>query len=130
MRVLIVEDEFTSRRLLQRILSSYGDCDIAVDGKEALEAFSLAYEQGEAYDLVCLDIMMPEMDGREVLKAIRRNERERGITGLDGVKVIMTTAVRDSENIMGSFSDGCEGYILKPIDKAKILRQLRELGLI
>ena len=49
MRVLIVEDDFTSRKLLQKFLSPYGDCDIAVDGKEALEAYKMSWEIGRAH---------------------------------------------------------------------------------
>ena len=79
MKTLIVEDEFTSRRLLQKILAAYGECDIAIHGKEALEAFRLARDEREPYDLICLDIMMPEMDGQETLKMIRKTEEEMGI---------------------------------------------------
>ncbi|MCA1987263.1 MAG: response regulator, partial [Desulfovibrio sp.] len=65
MRVLIVEDDFTSRKLMQTILSPYGDCDVAVNGREAVEAFQNALNSAKPYDLVCMDIMMPEMDGQE-----------------------------------------------------------------
>ena len=130
MRVLIVEDQITSTELLKRTLSPYGHCDVAIDGKEAIEAFCLAWEEDQPYDLICLDIIMPEMDGREVLKAIRKKEKEMGIRGLDGVTVIMTTVLADSENIMGAFRDGCEAYIVKPIDEQKLLQQVRDLGLI
>ena len=130
MRVLIVEDQTTSTELLKRTLSPYGHCDVAIDGKEAIEAFYLAWEEDQPYDLICLDIIMPEMDGREVLKAIRKKEKEMGIRGLDGVTVIMTTVLADSENIMGAFRDGCEAYIVKPIDEQKLLQQVRDLGLI
>ena len=67
MKTLIVEDEPTSRLLLQAILSGYGDCDIATDGEEAVEAFRSALEQGVPYNLVCMDIMMPKLDGHEAL---------------------------------------------------------------
>lgn len=130
MKYLIVEDDFAGRRLLQRYLSDYGECDIAVDGKEAVEAFRQALEDNEPYDLICLDIMMPNMDGRDALKAIRQIENERGIRGLDGVKVIMTTALGDSKNVVGSFREGCEAYIVKPIEKKKFLEEMEKLGLI
>ena len=130
MKYLIVEDDFAGRRLLQRYLSDYGQCDIAVDGKEAVEAFRQALEENEPYDLICLDIMMPNMDGRDALKAIRQIENERGIRGLDGVKVIMTTALGDSKNVVGSFREGCEAYIVKPIEKKKFLGEMEKLGLI
>lgn len=130
MKCLIVEDDFTSRRLLKTYLSDYSDCDIAVDGNEAIEAFTLATNEKEPYDLICLDIMMPNMDGHDALRAIRQIESERGIEGLDCVKVIMTTALDDSKNVMGSFRDGCEVYIVKPVKKDKLLEEMENLGVI
>lgn len=130
MRTLIVEDDFVCRRLLQKLLSPYGDCDITINGKEAIEAFLLALDEDESYDLICLDIMMPEMDGQEALKKIREIEKEKGILGLDGVKVIMTTALKDSKNVFGAFKTGCEGYLVKPIDKKKLIEEIKKLELI
>ena len=130
MRILVAEDDFVSRRILQVILSPYGICDIAADGEEAIQAFKVAFEEGELYDLVCLDIMMPGADGQEVLKIIRRIEKENCIGGLDGAKVLMVTALNDGDNIMKAFREQCEGYITKPVDKQRLLGQLRELKLI
>jgi two-component system chemotaxis response regulator CheY len=129
-KILIVEDEFGSRKLLQKFLSPYGVCDMAVDGAEAVEAFSLALREKEPYDLICLDIMLPKMDGQEVLKEVRKMEKENGIHGLDGVKVIMTTALDDSKNIMEAFKSQCESYITKPIAKQKLLDEMKGLGLL
>ena len=130
MKCLIVEDDFAARRLLQRYLSGYGDCDIAVDGNEAVEAFRQATDEKEPYELICLDIMMPNMDGREALKLIRQIESEHGISGLDCVKVIMTTALEDPKNVIGSFREGCEAYIVKPVKKDKLLEEMENLGLV
>ena len=130
MRTLIVEDEFTSRKLLQSLLAPYGHCDIAVDGKEAIEAFRLAWKENHPYDLICLDIMLPKMDGQEALNEIRRLEAERGIHGLSRVKIIMVTALGDSENIMKAFKGQCEAYLVKPIYKEKLLKEIRPLGLL
>ena len=76
MRVLIIDDDFISRRLVQRILSAYGDCEIAVDGVEAIRAFELAWDEGKPYDLICMDIVMPHIDGQEARKEKQRNVRE------------------------------------------------------
>jgi two-component system chemotaxis response regulator CheY len=130
MRILIVEDEFTSRAILLKFLSSYGVCEVAVNGKEALSAVENAITENEPYDLICLDIMMPELDGREVLKTIRDSENKRNIWGQDAVKVIMTSGKSDPKSIIGSFKDGCEAYLYKPIDKQKLINHLSELGLI
>ncbi len=131
MRVLIVEDDFTSRKLLQMILTPHGECDIAVNGEECVDAFKLALREGKPYDLVCLDIMMPHKDGHQALKDIRAIERERGIKGSDEVKVIMTTALDDPKNVVEAYyKGGATSYIPKPIDKHMFLHLLRNLGLI
>ena len=129
LKILIVEDDFTCRKLLQTFLSEYGDCFVAINGHEAVEAVRETLDEGQPYDLICLDIMMPEMDGHEALEAIRQIENEHGIAGLDGVKVIMTTALGDSKNVIGAFRTGCEAYIVKPVSKEKLLEEMEKLGL-
>ncbi|OQX08826.1 MAG: hypothetical protein BWK76_23055 [Desulfobulbaceae bacterium A2] len=131
MKCLVVEDEFISRTLLTELLSSYGTCHVATNGLEAVEAFQNAMEDGQPYDLICLDIMMPHLNGQEALQRIRALEAESGLSGLDMVKVIMTTALDDSKNIMQAFTKGnCEAYLTKPLDQHKLLKHLRELQLI
>lgn len=130
MKCLIAEDDFTARKLLQTYLSDYCDCFIAVDGKEALDAVRQALDEYQPYDLICLDIMMPEMNGQDTLKEIRQLEEERGVYGLDGAKVIMTTALSDSRNVVTAFKTGCGAYIVKPIKKERLIREMAKLNLI
>jgi len=131
MRVLIVEDDFTSRKLLQMILSPYGECDIAVNGEECVDAFKLALDEDKAYDLVCLDIMMPHKDGHQALKEIRALEKERGIPSSAEAKVVMTTALDDPKNVVEAYyKGGATSYIPKPLDKHMFLHLLRNLELI
>ena len=130
MKVLIIDDDFTSRKLLSKMLSIYGECDIAVNGKEAVKAFEEALKNNEPYNLLCLDIMMPEMDGHQTLKKIRTIEKHNNIQGLDGVKIIMITALGDMENVTHAFREQCEGYLVKPINKEKLEKKLNEFGFI
>ncbi len=130
MRTLIVEDDFTSRLLLQTFLSRYGDCHVAVNGKEAVAAFSLAQNTGQLYDLICMDIMMPEMDGQAAIKEIRKLEEAGGTLSTNGVKIIMTTALDDVKNVMQSFKSLCDAYLFKPIDTAKLLAHIKEFRLV
>jgi two-component system, chemotaxis family, chemotaxis protein CheY len=130
MKTLIVEDDFTSRLLLQEILKPYGPAHIAVNGKEAIQAVSDALESGEKYDLICLDIMMPEMDGHQALKNIRALEESKGIFSSDGAKIIMTTALSDMKNVMTAYSGLADGYMVKPTDKSTLLNLLRKFKLI
>src|SRR6476646_10458400 len=121
MKTLIVEDDFTSRLLLQEILKRFGDVHIAVNGKEAVTAVRGAMDGGTPYDLICLDIMMPEMDGCEALKQIRGMEEARGIISSQGSKIFMTTALDQMKNVIQAFYGLCDAYLYKPIEKAKLL---------
>lgn len=130
MRALIVEDDFTSRLLLQSFLSKYGVCHVAVNGKEAVAEFRRALESGDEYDLICMDIMMPEMDGQTAIREIRKIEEAGGTRSTFGVKIIMTTALDDAKNVVQSFKSLCDAYVFKPIDTGKLLAHLRSLHLV
>ncbi|MFP4164065.1 MAG: response regulator [Chitinispirillaceae bacterium] len=129
MRILVVEDDMVSVKIMTKMLQPYGEIDVVVNGAQAVRMFESSLND-EPYDVVFLDIMLPEMDGQEVLKSIRKKEEKLGIYGLDGVKVIMTTALDDSRNVMQAFKSQCEGYIVKPISKSKIVEQFRKLNLL
>ncbi len=130
MKILIVEDDFASRKLMQKFLSPYGSCEVVVDGVEAVEAFTEALSSDDPFDLICLDIMLPKMDGQMVLKNIRDFEEKKGLIGNDGVKIIMTTALSDTTNIMSAFRSQCEGYVTKPVSRARLINEMKDLGLI
>jgi two-component system chemotaxis response regulator CheY len=128
-KILIVEDELTSRELLKVILEPYGTVETVADGIEAMKAFNLAMAS-QPYDLICLDIMLPKLNGQQVLKGIRKIEGDKGILGPDAVKIIMISALGDFESVTEAFSSQCTSYITKPIDADKIVEELRNLELI
>jgi two-component system chemotaxis response regulator CheY len=130
MKILIAEDDFASRKFMLRFLSKYGECDVTVDGAEAVEAFTMALESGEVYDLVCLDIMMPMVDGYQALKQIRDIEKQKEIPEDKAVKIIMTTALSEGKNVTKAFDLGCTAYAGKPIDPDKFENELKKLDLI
>jgi two-component system chemotaxis response regulator CheY len=129
-RCLIVDDDRVCRELLRDMIEPIANCDFAYDGSEAVDVVRLAIEDGAPYDLICLDIMMPGMDGHEALSAIRGLESKHGIRGSDGVKIVMTTALRDSQHCIQSFQEGCECYVTKPVDHDQFFERLRSLRLI
>lgn len=130
MRILVADDEFASRSILLARLQQLGSCDVACDGAEAAIAVEEAYKHAKPYDLLCLDLLMPEKNGDEVLRTLRHVEAQHGIQGSDAAKVIMTTAVDEPSTVMGAFTDGCESYLVKPIEPEALQRTLRELHLI
>jgi two-component system chemotaxis response regulator CheY len=130
LRVLLAEDDFASRLLLQTFLSKYGECHVAVNGREAVEAFRFALEHGQHYDLICMDIMMPEMDGREAVRQIRALEEEHGYLSTSGAKIVMTTAVDEIKEVIRCFHELCDFYLTKPVDLSKLLGQMKAYRLI
>lgn len=130
MRILIAEDDFASRKVILKFLSEYGECDVTVDGMEAIDAFMMALEDGDPYDLICLDVMMSIMDGYQALKNIRDIEREHNIPEEEMVKIIMTTALNEQKNVKKAFELGCTVYCAKPIDMDKLKNTLEMIGLV
>jgi two-component system chemotaxis response regulator CheY len=130
MRVLIVEDDLVGSRLMKKFLEADCFCHLAFDGKEAIEAFEAALRDGKPYDLLFLDVMMPGVNGIDVLKTIRGLEEQRGVAAGKGVKVIMTTAMNDADVIMESFNARCDGYLVKPVRKEQLFEEIRNLGIL
>jgi two-component system, chemotaxis family, chemotaxis protein CheY len=129
-KTLIVEDEFTSRALLRELLKRFGAPQIAMNGREAVEAVRTALEAGTPFDLICLDIMMPEMDGQEALRQIRTVEAEAGVDAAKRAKVVMTTALADRDTVVEAIKSQCDYFLVKPIDGRALMDGLRRLGLI
>ena len=128
MKSLVAEDDATNRKLLKTFLSRYGECDIAVDGKEAVNAALVALRSHRGYDLVCMDLRMPKMDGQEAIKEIRKQEAEMGASKPS--KIIVITIHTDTDSITGALLGRCNAYLVKPIDTAKLKKELKAFGLI
>jgi two-component system chemotaxis response regulator CheY len=128
MKALVVEDDFTSRKILVNTLTKEQDeCDVAVTGEEALRAIHSALSSNEPYQLICLDVMLPDMTGIDVLQTLRNMEEQFGIFALNGAKVIMTTGRDDSEAVLSAFKAGCEAYLIKPFGRTEFLNKVEGL---
>ena len=130
LEILIVEDDFSTRHLESSILGQYGNCEVAVNGNEAIQAFEKRALGGNPYDVIFLDILIPEPDGHAVLKTIREFEEGRGVHGFERSRVIVVSNLRDMENIFRSFRRQSDSYIIKPITKKKVERELKRLQFI
>ena len=131
MNILIVDDELPNLKLLRDLLKSFGHCDMAYNGREAVDLFDEGLTDGNPYDLILLDIMMPEMDGQMALIEIRHLERESGMPSAKKVVVIMMTALNTPKDIFEAYYQGkCNGYIVKPVTKDVLLKTLEDNKLI
>jgi len=128
MKALIVEDDFASRIVLKKFLAEIGPWDVALagDGVEGVDAFLQAHKDGAPFDLLCLDIMLPRVDGINALRIIRDLEKEHAFVP---VRIMMTTALYDKAKVDEAFQLGCQAYSTKPLDLQKIRDVLSKLGL-
>ncbi|MDX9959347.1 MAG: response regulator [Spirochaetia bacterium] len=130
--MLVVDDDFVSRKILAKLLEPYGSCDMASDGLEAVAAFSNALAE-VPYDFVFLDIMLPGMDGYEVAKQIRSTEMTAAMAAMkdkatagnqfsrDDTIIVMVSSLDDPESCFKAcYRSGANTYIVKPADKAGI----------
>ena len=129
-KILIVEDNPVALLLQRSIMNSFGVCDTVSDGESGLDLFKLALEENSPYNIILLDLVMPGIDGAGVLKKIRELEDFKDIKGLERSKVIVTTTNKDSATLMDLFRAETDAYIIKPLTKEKIVKELNNLKLI
>lgn len=111
--ILVVDD---NPKFLQDALPMYGyDTTVAHDGLEALKILS---EKEGCFDLILLDVMMPNMDGWDTLKAIRNNPKTQYIP------VIMITAVSEEQKVVSGLKIGADDYIVKPFILPNLLARI------
>ncbi|MCH3959876.1 MAG: response regulator [Selenomonas sp.] len=130
MKILIAEDDRLSRTFLEEFMKDYGTCDSAEDGMAVLDYYLDSLKTGEPYDLLCLDIMMPKVDGLKVLKVIRGLEKQHNISVEKHLRIIMMTAIADMEYVDQAFQLGCDAYASKPIDTEKVQEVMQNLNLV
>ena len=130
MRILVVDDDAPNLKLLTDIASKMGECEGAGGGQEALSAFKKAWEDWRPFNLIFLDVLMPDLDGREVLLKIREIEKEKKVSEQHQVRVIMVTGVSEEETVMDCLRNGCDEFIVKPIDILLVLEKMKKLGLM
>ena len=124
LRILIVDDVAMMRNLMRRYLAVFGKCDFAENGQEALIRFEQALRHRQPYHLIFLDIMLPLMDGHQVLRAIRQIEKQQGTPPKNRAVIIMTSALSDHKNVLQSLEEGCDDYLIKPFNKKKVVEKI------
>ncbi len=127
MKTLVVDDEFVALTKLTAILSEYGKCDAATNGAQAFELFNKAITHFQQYDLITIDIEIPEINGLELLKKICSVEKTMKVIPS---KKIIISADGTSDNILRAAQNQCDAFLVKPIMKDTIKLKLKEFELI
>ena len=127
---MIVEDNSTNSFLLEAFLSPFGPCTIVKNGKDAVKAVRVALEADQPYNLICMDVVMPQMDGHQAVRVIRALERTQGFHPNTRAKIIMTTALSDRGNVIQSAREECDAFVLKPVDTGRLMEYLKSFRLL
>lgn len=127
MRSMIVDDDEMGRLMLATLMEEFGPCDQAANGQEALELFDRALAEGNPYSLICLDIVMPVMDGKTTLINIRERDKVQG----GRTKVFMISACSSPQDIEDAFFEGdCDDYVVKPFRRDALTQMIERHNLI
>ena len=134
MRILIVEDDLLGMQYLRSILEPHGQCATAANGKEAVQAYCRAVEESSPFDLIFMDIMMPEMNGLDALERIREFELYNSHRVPRSALAVMATATSDSQDVVRAYCCcSAYAYLVKPIqvpDVEQIMERItQELSL-
>jgi len=118
--VLLAEDGPDNQRLISHVLRSAGaTVRVVSNGKAVLEAVSRAESSGEAYDLILMDVQMPEMDGYEATRRLRADGRR--------IPILAVTAHAMSSDREACLAAGCDGYTKKPINRRELIERCASL---
>jgi two-component system, chemotaxis family, chemotaxis protein CheY len=129
-RCLVVDDDELGRELISQYLDGVAVCEMAENGVEAVDMFRNALEGGQPYDLIILDIVMPEMDGHTAAKEIRLIEKEWGISINEGVSIMVLSSLNTPGDVIKSYlSARSAAHLVKPVQPKKLLATLSKMGM-
>lgn len=129
MKTLIVDDNIANRVSMQKIMAEMGENRALGNGFDAINDFEANLFLRDPYDLILLDIVMPDINGVKVLNQIRKIEEENNIPKENRVKILMVTSHSQKDIIVTCLKAGCNGYIVKPFKRDVIIKKLFDLDL-
>ena len=128
--ILIVDDSTAIRESFKEILSPLAECEEAVNGQAAVDLVKRRINQGKPFDLVLMDIIMPEKDGLTAVKEIRQFEHRRSCRESDCLTIVIVTTIREPSRILvAQYECGADAYITKPFTGETVLQTLSGNGL-
>ena len=118
-RVLVAEDTATGRDVIRKYLESTNfDLSFVENGRAAVDA-----AKAERFDIILMDVRMPEMDGLEAIRHIRSNEQARGG---DRTPIVVVSANTSAEDVRDCIDAGADGHIAKPVARMDVLGAVSE----
>jgi CheY-like chemotaxis protein len=127
MKILIVDDEMAALTKMKVLLSAFGECALCTGSQQAVQLCAKAIEGGYPFELITIDIHLGRSDGNELLEEINQLEaRHRAAPA----KKLIVTASGTKENLVKAFQKGCDGFIVKPVQRDALEQKMLGLGFI
>ena len=129
MRILIVDHNIELWDEYKSLLSDYNECDFAENSFEAIEKFADAIKTFVWYDAVIIEQGLPDIDGVKTLRLFKKLEDFKATAAANLAKIIMTSATPDEEFVKNCIKHRCDGFLVKPIDKASLNKALNKFDI-
>lgn len=123
-RILVADDHLVDRRLIKQFLKGKAECHEAADGNETILSYNFSIHEKMPYDVILMDIAMPKMEGAEVLRRIREDEKKRNVPPAQRVPAIAVSALPESEIKIGP--DTFCAFVGKPMDPKDLLEKIEK----
>ena len=126
MQILVAEDNAVSSKIMKYLLEPLGNVEVVGDGGEAVELTEFCIDENTPFELICLDVHMPTMDGYETLRKIREIEERKGMTADEKALIVMISV--DAASSEDEFGDMYQAYMTKPVSKQDLFKVLTDIG--
>lgn len=125
MRILVIDDDFVSLQKMAVLLGEYGTCDQAQSAKQAMEMLKLSKKKHTPYDLMMIDINLPDVNGLDLMRLIDQKERS---LNLGRARKVVVTSESTVANVQTAHRYKCDSFIVKPVTPDIIRKKMIELG--
>ncbi len=127
MKIMIVDDEMAALTKMKVLLSAFGECTLCTGSQQAVQLCAKAIEGGRPFELITIDIHLGQADGNDLLEQINQLEAKQRATP---AKKLIITASGTKENLVKAYQKGCDGFIVKPVQRDALDQKMLSLGFV
>ena len=127
MKILILDDEIAALTKMKALFSAYGECTMTTSADQALRLFENALQSDAPFELVTIDIHLSQASGLDILESMSKLEVQSNAS--KSLKM-MVTASGTKANLVKAYTNGCDGFLVKPVKRDVLEEKLRSLGLV
>lgn len=127
MKILVVDDEYVALSRMVKLFSRWGEAEGATNAAQALEMAETALSEGTPYDIISIDIELPDSDGLELMNNLRVLEESKNRENPWFSKKIIISAKSKHDNIQKALALGCDDFMVKPVSLSTLEEKMKHL---